>query len=48
MKELDMEKINVEEIRNELKQIQTFRNRENEPKTSITVTCTALLSLICC
>ena len=47
MREQNMDRINVEEVKSEMEQMKSFKNAEIEPRMSITVTCTELLSFIC-
>lgn len=48
MREQNMDRINMEEVKSELEQMKSFKNAEIEPRMSITVTCTALFTVICC
>ena len=48
MREQNMDRINVEEVKNEREQMKSFKNAEIEPRATITVTCTHFLTLICC
>ena len=48
MREQNMDRINVEEVKSELEQMKSFKNAEIEPRMSITVTCTAVFTVTCC
>ena len=48
MREPNMDRINMEEVKSELEQMKSFKNAEIEPRATITVTCTALFTVICC
>ena len=48
MREQNMERSNVEDVKTELEQLKMFRSEDIEPRISITATCTELLTIICC